>query len=109
MTASERGPAVVAEKIKGNRFRVKTNAPNVEVSWLVTGVRQDAYANKHRVPVEEEKTERERGFYLRPEVFDQPEERGIEWARHPEMMRQMKEQREKQAEESKRTAKSNDR
>ena len=31
----------------------------------------------------------------------QPEERGTEWARHPEMMQRMKEQRLKQMEESK--------
>jgi len=47
----------------------------------VTGIRQDAYANNHRIPVEEEKLERERGYYLRPEVFNQPEEKSVEWAR----------------------------
>lgn len=30
--------AIVADKIKGNRFQIKTSAPNVEVSWQVTGV-----------------------------------------------------------------------
>src|ERR1051325_12136820 len=93
MTAAERGPAVVAEKIKGNHFRVKTNAPNVEVSWLVTGVRQDAYANKHRIQVEEVKPEQERGFYLHPESFDQPEEKSVLMAEHPEMMQRLKQQR----------------
>ena len=41
--------AIVGAKIKGNRFVIKTNAPNVEVSWQVTGVRQDAFAKKHRL------------------------------------------------------------
>jgi len=27
--------------------------PNVKVSWQVTGIRQDAYANAHRVQVED--------------------------------------------------------
>ena len=45
---------------------------------------------------------RERGFYRQPQVFNQPEERGLEWARHPEMMRQLKEKRLKQMEETKR-------
>jgi hypothetical protein len=40
----------------------------VEVSWQVTGVRHDAYANAHRVVVEEDKGER-RGTYLHPELF----------------------------------------
>ena len=87
--------AIVADEIKDNRFTIKTNAANVKVSWQVTGIRQDAYANKNRIKVEEDKTERERGFYLHPDAFSQPEERGVEWARNPEMMRQMKETLEK--------------
>jgi hypothetical protein len=73
----------------------------------VTGIRQDAYANKNRIKVEEDKPERERGFYLHPEVFKQAEERGVEWARNPEMMRQMKETRMRQVEESNRKKPSN--
>jgi hypothetical protein len=84
--------AIVAEKIKGNRFAIKTNAPNVEVSWQVTGVRQDAWANQHRVRVEVEKNARERGSYLSPEAFGQPEEKSIHWVRHPDLMKQIKRQ-----------------
>jgi hypothetical protein len=87
--------AIVAEKVNGNHFKIKTNAPNVEVSWQVTGIRQDAYANKHRIPVEETKPEVERGSYLHPDVFDQPDERNVEWARRPELMRRIKQMREK--------------
>jgi hypothetical protein len=85
--------AIVASKISGNRFTIKTDRPGVEVSWQVTGIRQDAYANKHRIPIEEEKSERERGYYLHPQVFKQPEEKSVEWARNPEMMMQIKSQR----------------
>ena len=60
---------------------------------MVTGVRKDAYAEKNRVIVEEPKAEKERGFYLHPEVFGQPEEKSIEWARHPELMLNLKQQR----------------
>jgi hypothetical protein len=83
--------ATISSKISGNRFTIRTSAPNVEVSWQVTGVRQDAWANAHRIPVEEDKSDQERGHYLHPELFNQPEEKGVEWARHPELMRQMKE------------------
>jgi hypothetical protein len=41
------------------------------------------------------KPERERGSYLHPADFGKAEEKGVEWALHPEMMRQMKEAREK--------------
>ena len=63
---------VVAEKIAGNHFRIKTSLPNVEVSWQVTGIRQDAYANSNRIAVEQDKPESERGSYLHPEAFDEP-------------------------------------
>ena len=79
--------AIVAKKIKDNRFVIKTSTPNVEVSWQVTGIRQDAFANKHRIPVEEAKPEIERGYYLHPEAFDKPTERGVGWARNSELMR----------------------
>ena len=99
----------IAQKISGNQFKIAGGTGRQEVSWQVTGVRQDAYANKNRIKVEEEKSRQERGFYLHPQAFDQPDERGIEWARHPEMMRQMKEARSKHIEKPKHNAHSNDR
>ncbi|HEV8484934.1 MAG TPA: PEGA domain-containing protein [Blastocatellia bacterium] len=84
----------IAEKVANNRFKIAGGVPGMEVSWQVTGVRQDAWANKNRIKVEVEKDERERGFYLHPEVFKQPEERGIQWAQHPELMKEMKQRRE---------------
>ena len=53
--------AMVAEKVKGNRFVIKTNKPGVEVSWQVTGIRHDAYANQHRIQVEEPRPQTPRG------------------------------------------------
>ncbi len=43
--------------------------PNVKVSWQVTGIRKDAYANTNRVRVESAKTGDDRGMYLHPELF----------------------------------------
>jgi len=87
--------AIIAQKISGNRFTIKTSAPNVEVSWQITGIRKDAWANKNRIQVEVEKDERERGSYLSPEVFGQPEEKSIKWVRHPQMFERVKQQRRK--------------
>jgi hypothetical protein len=70
----------VAEEIEGNRFKIEGGKPGAKVSWQVTGVRQDAYANAHRVPVEEDKTANERGYYLHPDAFGQPQSKGIEMA-----------------------------
>lgn len=82
--------AIVSQKIENNRFTIATNAPNVEVSWQVSGVRQDAYAKAHPMVVEEQKDARLRGYYIHPELYGAPPEKQIEWARHPELMRQMK-------------------
>ncbi len=85
--------AIVAEKINGNHFRIKTNEPNTEVSWQVTGVRSDPSARKLKFEIEEEKIERERGYYLDPEAFGQPEEKAIQWAHDPEGLKQMRQRR----------------
>ena len=63
-------PVYVAREIKGNSFKIAGGKPGMKVSWQVTGVRQDAYANAHRIPVEEEKPAAERGAYLHPDAFD---------------------------------------
>jgi hypothetical protein len=73
--------AIVAKKVSANRFVIRTNKPNVEVSWQLTGIRHDAYANQYRIPVEEDKAVGEQGYYLHPEVFGQPESKGIAAAR----------------------------
>jgi hypothetical protein len=65
--------AIVSKKIENNRFVIKTSAPSVEVSWQVTGVRQDAWAKQNRIKVEVEKTGSDRGRYLHPEAFTLPE------------------------------------
>jgi len=87
--------AIVQNEISNNRFTIKTDRAQVKVSWQVTGIRQDAYANANPMQVEKDKPEKERGYYLNPELFDQPEEKGVEWAHNPEMMRRNKEEREK--------------
>jgi len=61
--------AVVAEEISHNRFTIRTSQPSVKVSWQVTGIRQDAWANAHRSPAEEDKPAEERGTYLHPELY----------------------------------------
>ena len=67
----------IAMKMKGNRFKIAGGKPNAEVSWQVTGIRQDAWANAHRIPTEEDKPLQERGTYLHPELFGAPASQGI--------------------------------
>lgn len=72
--------AIVAEEIRDNRFTIRTDRPNIRVSWQVTGVRNDPFAKSHRVLVEEEKPEVERGTYLHPKAYGKPENQGVEYA-----------------------------
>ena len=67
--------AIVSTEITNNQFGIKTDKPQVKVSWQVTGIRHDAYANANRIQVEEDKPEEERGHYLHPQVFSKLEER----------------------------------
>jgi hypothetical protein len=69
--------AIVAKEVSRNRFTIKTNKPGVKVSWQVTGIRHDVYADAHRIQVEEEKPPREQGHYLHPELFGASPEQAI--------------------------------
>ena len=61
--------AIVKEEISNNTFIVQTNEANVKVSWQVTAVRNDKYAEQNRIEPEQIKNEREKGKYLHPEVY----------------------------------------
>ena len=69
--------AIVARKIANNQFLIRTSKPGVEVSWQVTGIRHDAYANANRIPVEEVKPPQEQGHYLHPDLFGASPEQSI--------------------------------
>jgi hypothetical protein len=69
--------AIVAKEISGNRFAIRTSKPGVKVSWQVTGIRHDAYADAHRIEVEVEKPPQEQGHYLHPELFGAPLELAV--------------------------------
>jgi len=79
----------IAEEIADHHFKIAGGPPGTKVSWQVTGVRQDAYAKAHPLQVEVDKPEKERGYYIHPELYGQPKEKGIDWARHPQEMRQL--------------------
>jgi len=67
----------ISRKMEGNTFEIASNLPNIEVSWTVTGIRQDAWANKNRIPNSVDKTGDEKGKLLHPEAFDQPASKGV--------------------------------
>ncbi len=59
----------IASEVKGNRFKIAGGKAGAKVSWQVTGIRQDAWANAHRIPNEQDKPVEQRGTYLYPELY----------------------------------------
>ena len=74
--------AKVSRKVKDNRFSIRTDKPNAQVSWQVMGVRNDAYMRAHPINVEEDKGA-ERGHYLMPELFGKPQTMQIGYSPAP--------------------------
>lgn len=70
-------PLYVAEEIETNAFRIAGGTPEMKVSWQVTGVRHDPYAEANPIQVEEWKAEAERGLYLHPEAYGLSEDYAI--------------------------------
>ena len=60
----------IAQEDQGQPLRIAGGAPGTKVSWQVTGIRHDPYADAHRIPVEEDKPADEKGHYLYPEVYE---------------------------------------
>ncbi len=56
----------IAMEIKDNQFSIAGGAPGMKVSWQVTGIRHDPYAEANRIPVEQDKAPDEQGKYIYP-------------------------------------------
>jgi hypothetical protein len=69
--------AIIATEVKDNKFVIKTDKPNVKVSWQVTGIRKDPYAEQNRVVPEVEKPANEKGKFLHPEAYGLPLDRSV--------------------------------
>jgi hypothetical protein len=65
-------PVYIAEEVQANHFKIAGGKPGLKVSWQVTGVRRDPYAQQHPLQIEREKPMDERGLYLHPELYGQP-------------------------------------
>jgi hypothetical protein len=70
----------IAEEVRNNQFKIAGGKPGAKVSWQVTGIRQDAFANAYRIQAEVEKAPEDRGHYLHPELFGAPESDRIGYA-----------------------------
>ena len=70
------GPAPnlhIAQKISNNTFKISGGKSKLDVSWQVTGVRNDAYAKAHKITTEVKKEPENRGKYLHPQEWKKSE------------------------------------
>ncbi|HEX8681254.1 MAG TPA: hypothetical protein VF707_03000 [Ardenticatenaceae bacterium] len=81
----------IAEEIRDNHFKIAGGTPGMKVSWLITGVRSDPWAEANPLQVEVLKPEDERGTYLYPEGYGQPESRGVHYEEE-QRMREMQDE-----------------
>ncbi len=69
--------AIVMKEISNNQFEIMTDKPNVKVSWQVTGVRNDVFAQQNRFVDVVEKEKENKGFYVYPQGYGLPLSKGI--------------------------------
>ena len=75
----------IATEISDNRFTIAGGHGGSNVSWQVTGIRQDPWAQVHPLVVEDDKTTEEQGYYLHPELYDAAETLSITRLRHGDL------------------------
>jgi hypothetical protein len=83
-------------KNNSSRFKIAGGTSGMKVSWQVTGIRKDPWANAHRIEVEQDKPDKERGYYLHPDLYGQPEEKAISHLLFPQQGEEEKWQEEQQ-------------
>lgn len=59
----------ISKKISNLQFSIAGGTPGSEVSWMVTGIRQDALAESQRIQVEVDKPDELKGSYLHAEAW----------------------------------------
>ena len=69
--------AIVAREIDHNTFTIRTNKPNVKVSWQVTAVRNDPWSRAHPFQAVQDKPPAQRGKYYTPGAYGKPASESI--------------------------------
>ena len=68
---------IVEEEVRNNEFVIRTDKPNVKVSWMVLATRNDPYVRYFWKPTVIEKSPEQRGKYLIPQVYGKDDSYGI--------------------------------
>ena len=74
-------PVYIKEKVSNGQFVIAGGQPGLEVSWQLSGERNDPYMKQHpeKRDVEVEKRSGDQGKYLVPFLYDQPVEKKINY------------------------------
>jgi len=59
----------ISQEVKSNKFKIAGGKPGMKVSWMVTGIRKDPWAEQNRIQVEKEKSPNDKGKYLYQEYY----------------------------------------
>ncbi len=59
----------ISRRLSSAAFTIAGGSAGQEVSWQVTGIRQDVWANANRIPVESDKPANLRNTFIHPELF----------------------------------------
>ncbi len=77
----------VAKEIAHNRFTIQSQKPHSRISWQVTGIRHDRYANANPTRVIVPKPKADQGKYVHPELFGKPRSDVIGYQKPPTIPR----------------------
>jgi hypothetical protein len=72
----------IAEEVEDNSFTIAGGTPGSKVSWMITGIRNDAAAQSRPMQTEVDKPVSEQGTYLDPMAYGLGEEYGIHYKQH---------------------------
>jgi hypothetical protein len=75
----EFAPLYVKSKVADGQFTLAGAKAGQEVSWQLTGIRQDAWANANRIEVELDKPAAQQGQYLHPVEHGKPRSKGVDY------------------------------
>ncbi|MFH1373234.1 MAG: hypothetical protein ABII79_05520 [bacterium] len=75
-------PVYISQEIEANMFEIAGGQPGMRVSWQVTGIRKDAFAQANPIEVEVEKPANEQGLYIHPEAFGLGDEYGVDYKKY---------------------------
>jgi len=60
----------ISQEVQDNKFRISGGKAGMKVSWMITGIRHDPWAEQKRITVERDKPTGKKGKYLYPEYYE---------------------------------------